>query len=223
MTNSKASNYCSSKSILILSGGMDSTTLLYWLVKKKQEVRCLSFYYGQKHKKEIQYADDNCKKLKVAWSLIDISALLPLISNSSLTSEQPVPEGHYEEESMKATVVPNRNMIMLSIAAAYAENLKYDSVMYAAHKGDHAIYPDCRGEFMTALDLACQLGTYNKIRLIAPFREMHKGEIAKLGLSLGIDFDHDTWSCYNGNDEPCQKCGTCVERKEALEFARNKS
>jgi len=132
------------KAVVLLSGGMDSTTLLYDLVRKGQEVKALSFNYGQKHKKELEYAKKTCETLNVEHKIMDLSNIRSLISNSVLINDEEVPEGHYEDESMKATVVPNRNAIMLSIAIGWAENLKYDSVVIANHGGDHAIYPQPR-------------------------------------------------------------------------------
>lgn len=210
------------KTILVLSGGMDSTTLLYDLLYYQHTVKALSFNYGQRHKKELNYASKTCLKLGVEHRIVDLSVITPLISNSALTSNVEVPEGHYADESMKITVVPNRNMIMLAIAIGWAENLKYDSVSIANHSGDHAIYPDCRTEFMTALSLASQLGTYSKIKLNTPYSDIYKIDIALKGLKLGIDYDKDTWSCYKGLDKACDKCGTCVERIEAITSAKKK-
>lgn len=211
------------KLVAILSGGMDSTTLVNQLVKEGHEVKILSFNYGQRHKKELDYASKTCKKLSLEHHIVDLTNVTSLISNSALTGDIEVPEGHYEDESMKKTVVPNRNMIMLSVAIGYAENLGYDAVAIANHAGDHAIYPDCRKEYMKALDLAAYLGTYNNIEILSPYSELTKGQIAKIGLNLGIDYDKETWSCYKGLDQPCHKCGTCVERDLALEEANGKS
>lgn len=210
------------KTVLILSGGMDSTTLLYDLLYYQHEVKALSFNYGQKHSKELWYAKRTCEKLKVEHQIIDLSVITPLISNSALTSDKEIPEGHYQDESMKITVVPNRNAIMLSIAVGWAENLNYQSVSIANHAGDHSIYPDCRTEFITALSLAEQLGTYNKIKINAPYSDISKIDIAEIGLKRGIDYDKDTWSCYKGLVEPCHKCGTCVERDEAIIEAKKR-
>lgn len=207
--------------IAIVSGGMDSITLLHYLKRVQgDDIKALSFNYGQKHKKELLYAKKTCKKLGIEWKLVDLSSITSLISNSALTGNIKVPEGHYEDKTMKATVVPNRNMIMLSIAIGYAENLQYNSVAIANHSGDHAIYPDCRNEFILALNMTSQLATYNEIQILAPFTKMNKMEIAKLGLMLGINYDKETWSCYKGGKTHCGKCGTCVERIEALKLAK---
>jgi len=207
------------KTVLILSGGMDSTTLLYDLKARGHEVKALSFDYGQKHKKELDYAARSCSRLGIEHRIVDLTVITPLISNSSLTGDEEIPEGHYEDETMKSTVVPNRNAIMLSIAVGWAENEEYDCVSIANHGGDHAIYPDCRSEFIAAINLAAQLGTYNKIQIHAPYSNISKTDIAEKGLLLDIPFDDVTWSCYVGKEEPCGKCGTCVERIEALRDA----
>lgn len=209
------------KVVTILSGGMDSTTLVYDLIKRGHEVKCLSFNYGQRHKKELEYASKTCEKLGIEHSIINLEGITSLISNSALTGDIEVPEGHYEDETMKRTVVPNRNMIMLSIAIGYAENLGYECVAIANHSGDHAIYPDCRTEFIKKLSEAAELGTYNEIYIFAPYSNITKTDIAKIGLNLGIDYDKETWSCYKGGEEHCHKCGTCVERDEAINEARS--
>ena len=207
------------KTIVVLSGGMDSTTLLYELVAQGHEVKAISFDYGQRHWKELGYAKDTCVRLGVDHQIIDLSEIVPLIGNSALTGNIEVPEGHYEDETMRATVVPNRNAIMLSIAVGCAENIGYDCVAIANHAGDHAIYPDCRSEFIAAMNLTAQLGTYCKIQIYAPYSDMSKIDIAEIGLRLEIPYDEVTWSCYKGEEEPCRKCGTCVERIEALREA----
>lgn len=206
------------KTILIYSGGLDSTTLLYYLLKNNHDVKCLSINYGQKHKKEIESSKYFCKKLNVEHEIVDVSSITKLISNSSLTSDKKVPEGHYEEESMKVTIVPNRNMIMLSIAIGWAINEKFDNVAYAAHNGDHAIYPDCREGFAEHVSLAAQLADWHPVKVIRPFINFSKTEIAKLAGDLNVEIDK-TWSCYNGKNIHCGKCGTCVERIEALELS----
>lgn len=207
-----------SKTILIYSGGLDSTTLLYRLLADGHEVKCLSINYGQKHKKEIDSAKYFCAELDVDHEIIDLSSITKLISSNSLTSDQEVPEGHYEEESMKATVVPNRNMIMLSIAIAWAINEKFDCVAYAAHNGDHAIYPDCREEFVDKVSQAAELADWHPIKIIRPFIRLSKADIARQSKELNIDASK-TWSCYKGKEFHCGKCGTCVERIEAFDLA----
>ena len=203
------------------SGGMDSATLLTYLHDRGDTVRALGFDYGQRHVKELEVAREFARGLGVSFEVVSLRGLTGLLDQSALTNPDiAVPEGHYEEESMKATVVPNRNMIMLSAAIGYAENSGFDAVAIANHAGDHAIYPDCRPEFVDAMDTAAQLGTYNHIRVLSPFRNLSKTAIAALGIDMGIDYDK-TWSCYKGGTVQCGVCGTCTERLEALEGARD--
>jgi len=211
------------KIIVVVSGGGDSCTLVTDLVNQEHEVEALSFFYGQKHSKELEFASRMCRKLGVKHKIVDLSVITPLISNSALINKDIiVPKGHYEDPTMKITVVPNRNMIMLSIAIGYAENLGYNCVAIANHKGDRACYPDCRYEYIQALNLASFLGTYNNIKIYAPYTELTKTDIFEKGLKLGIDYDKETWSCYEGLKSPCGKCGTCVERIEAIAEAKKR-
>ena len=207
------------KTILIYSGGMDSTVLLYLLLSQGFTVECLSVDYGQKHKKELKCAKSICKKLSLTQKVINLSSISYLLSSSSLiNSNKPIPEGHYEEETMKTTVVPNRNMILLSLATARAIDSKANTVSYAAHSGDHAIYPDCRESFAKSMDAAMQLCDWKKITLNRPFVGMSKAEICKMGSNLEVPFK-DTWSCYKGDTKHCGRCGTCIERREAFHLA----
>lgn len=206
------------KITLILSGGMDSTTLLYKALKETDDVEVLSFDYNQRHKKELEYAKKLVKRFNLKHKIIDITSIKQLLEGSSLTDDNmQVPEGHYAEDNMKQTVVPNRNAIMLSIAYAYAISNKSNILYYGAHSGDHFVYPDCRIEFVKAIDLAFYLGNvgFGNVNILAPFSNFTKAEIVKLGLELKTPFE-DTWSCYKGNDRPCLKCGTCTERTEAF-------
>ncbi len=200
---------------MILSGGMDSTTLLYKLLDEGKEVKAISFNYGQKHNRELVKAAETTEKLGVQHKIIDISFIKELVSNSALTSEEEVPEGHYEAENMKRTVVPNRNMIMASIAIGWAVNEDYDEVALGVHAGDHAIYPDCRPEFVEALNAIAQIANFKPIKVYAPFLNMDKGDIAIEGKRLGVDYSL-THTCYKGGEEPCGKCGACQERTEAF-------
>lgn len=205
--------------ILIYSGGMDSTVLLYQLLKDNYAVRCLSIDYGQKHKRELQYAKSLCGNLSVEHKIIDLTSVAQLLSNSSLVNQgQPIPEGHYEKESMKATVVPNRNMILLSLATAWAINCKASSVSYAAHSGDHAIYPDCRESFAQGMNDVMQLCDWHSVTLNRPFVGLTKTDICQLGAKLQVPYE-ETWSCYLGKDLHCGRCGTCIERREAFHLA----
>ena len=204
------------KTVLIFSGGMDSSVLLYQMLREGREVFTLGVNYGQRHAKELTFASMIASALKVPFCIADLSSIRPLLSGSSQTDDSiAVPEGHYAEESMKATIVPNRNMIMLAVAVGYAISIGAESVAYAAHAGDHAIYPDCRPEFVDALAHAVSLADWKKVRLDTPFIKMTKADIGALGYTLSVPFEN-TWSCYKGDEFHCGKCGTCTERKEAL-------
>lgn len=205
------------KAVCLLSGGMDSATLLYYL-RLQYEVLAIGFDYGQRHRRELDSANVLADRVGVPFTVIEIPGKDVLFKGSSQTTDLAVPEGHYEEESMKLTVVPNRNMVMLSLATAYAISEKAVVVGIAAHAGDHAIYPDCRKEFVESMDKAIQLCDWHSVRLAAPFVLLSKADIVKLGASLGVPFG-DTWSCYKGLEAPCWKCGTCVERREAFQLA----
>ena len=207
------------KVLVVLSGGIDSTTLLWKMVKEGNDVEAISFYYRQKHKKELFYAATQCKILGVNFDVVNLSELGLFLRGSALIDPDiKIPDGFYEEENMKQTVVPNRNMIMLSIATGIAISRKMDAVAYAAHSGDHTICPDCRVEFINAMQRAISLCDWNPPELITPFWHMTKADIIKLGHSLGVPYDK-TWSCYKGGDLHCGTCGTCTERREAFLLA----
>jgi 7-cyano-7-deazaguanine synthase len=207
------------KVVVVLSGGMDSATLLYHMLDLGHEVRAISINYGQRHARELRAAAELSRLVKVEHILADLTGINPLLGNNSLSGRNiAVPEGHYADETMKLTVVPNRNMILLAVATAWAVSLKYDAVAYGAHTGDHTIYPDCRPEFAEALDKAVQLCDWHKVRLMRPFVDLDKSQVAKLGQSLGVPF-HLTWTCYNGGEKHCGKCGSCNERREAFSVA----
>jgi len=205
-----------SKPIVLYSGGLDSTVLLWSL---RPNVKALLFDYGQRHSKELKQAVQICQTHQIEWELADLQSIRELISSGSQTGNEPVPEGHYAEESMKATVVPNRNMIMLSIAVGWAVATKSPYVAWAAHAGDHPLYPDCRPDFFEALRNAIEIGNaWSNVTLQAPFILKTKAEIVKLGHQLGAPLDQ-TWSCYNSGPIHCGRCGTCVERQEAFALA----
>lgn len=207
----------SQKVVVIYSGGMDSYTVLNKAIRQGYEVYALSFDYGQRHVKELKVAADVCAELNISHKVVDISAINQLIGGSSLTGDIDVPEGHYEEESMKSTVVPNRNMILLSLAVGYAVSLKANKVFYGAHSGDHAIYPDCRPEFVQKMDDVCRIANYEEIEIVSPYLNNTKIEILTDGLNMGLDYSK-TWTCYNGREKACGKCGACQERLEAFEL-----
>lgn len=204
-------------SIIIVSGGMDSTTLLYDF--KDRIALGISFDYGSNHNaKEIPFARWHCEQLGIEHIVIDLAFMPQYFKSSLLEGADAIPEGHYADENMKSTVVPFRNGIMLSIAAGIAESRSLRYVMMANHGGDHTIYPDCRPEFVKAMSEATRTGTFPGIEILAPYTGITKSDIARRGKELGIDYSK-TWSCYKGEDVHCGKCGTCVERKEALRDA----
>ena len=206
------------KAVVVLSGGMDSTTLLYDIIADGYETVAISFDYGQKHKKELVGAAETCKKLGINHKIIPL-AVLNEIAPSALTRDDiDVPEGHYADENMKATVVPNRNMVLLSLATSYAISVEATHLFYGAHSGDHDIYPDCRFEFIEAMREAIKLCDWNKVELLAPYWDMDKGDIAIRGKELNVDYSL-TWTCYKGEEKACGKCGACTERLEAFKKA----
>lgn len=204
-------------SIIIVSGGMDSVTLLYDF--KDRIALGISFDYGSNHNaKEIPFAKLHCERLGIKHVTIPLDFMHQYFKSSLLEGADAIPEGHYQDENMKSTVVPFRNGIMLAIAAGMAESCGLSHVMIANHGGDHAIYPDCRPEFISAMSNATEAGSYNGVTVLAPYTNITKGDIARRGKELGIDYN-ETWSCYKGGEKHCGKCGTCVERKEALHYA----
>lgn len=204
-------------SVLILSGGMDSTTLLYEY--QERIALAVSFHYGSNHNdKEIPFAQYHCEKLGIKHVTIPLSFMKAYFKSSLLEGADAIPEGNYDDENMKSTVVPFRNGIMLAIAAGLAESNGLKHVMMANHSGDHTIYPDCRPEFADAMSQAIAAGTYDGITLVTPYTHISKTDIVKRGKDLGLDYTQ-TWSCYKGGEKHCGKCGTCMERKEALRDA----
>ena len=200
--------------ILILSGGMDSVTLLYDY--QERIALAISFDYGSNHNaREIPFARMHCERLGIPHHVIPLDFMTTYFRSSLLSGADDIPEGHYADENMKSTVVPFRNGIMLAIATGMAETNDLSYVMMANHGGDHTIYPDCRPEFVEAFDAAAQAGTYNGVHLLSPYCHMTKSQIAARGHELGINYA-ETWSCYKGGDKHCGRCGTCIERKEAL-------
>lgn len=201
-------------SILILSGGMDSVTLLYDY--KDSIAMAVSFDYGSNHNgREIPFASLHCERLGIPHVVIPLSFMAQYFKSSLLEGSDAIPEGHYADENMQSTVVPFRNGIMLSIAVGMAESAGLKHVMMANHGGDHTIYPDCRPEFVNAFSEAARTGTYVGVTLISPYTNLTKADIARKGKELGIDYSL-TWSCYKGGERHCGRCGTCIERKEAL-------
>lgn len=207
------------RTVLILSGGMDSATLLYDLIARGDSVEAIGVNYKQRHGKELACAAELCRRLAVRFDVLDLSGLSAFLSGSSQSDPSvPVPFGKYDEPSMKLTVVPNRNMFMLAAAGAVAIARKADRLAYGAHAGDHTIYPDCRPEFVEAMGRAFGLCDWHTLTLHAPYIDMTKGDICRRGVTLGVPYGA-TWTCYVGGERPCGKCGACTERAEAFEFA----
>lgn len=206
---------CSMKdSLIIVSGGMDSITMLHEYAA--DIALAVTFDYGANHNaKEIPFARLHCERLGIRHIVIPLDFFHQYFKSSLLEGSEAIPEGHYESENMKSTVVPFRNGIMLSIACGIAESNGLKRVMLANHGGDHAIYPDCRQAFIDAMSEAMKQGTYEGIEIVAPYTGITKSDIARHGKALGLDYA-ETWSCYKGGQKHCGKCGTCVERKEAL-------
>ena len=201
-------------SLIVLSGGLDSTTMLYEY--QDRIGMALSFHYGSNHNdKELEFAKLHCERLGVPHMVIRLPFIKQFFKSSLLSGADAIPEGNYDDENMKSTVVPFRNGIMLSIAAGIAENNQFQYVMLANHAGDHTIYPDCRPEFVEAMNKAICNGTWNNVQLLTPYTHLTKTEIAAKGKELNIDYA-ETWSCYKGGEHHCGVCGTCHERKEAL-------
>lgn len=207
------------KTVVLLSGGMDSVTAFYQALRDHDVVAALSFDYGSKHNSsEIPFAQLHAERAGVPHKLIRLDFINQLFNSDLLNSGGEIPDGHYRQENMIRTVVPFRNGIMLSVACGLAESIGAEALCIAAHSGDHAIYPDCREPFMEAIASAMKEGTYAGIQLLRPFIALDKACIAKRGQALGIDFA-ETWSCYKGGDIHCGSCGTCVERREAFLLA----
>lgn len=208
------------KAVVLHSGGLDSTVLLYYMQTLYQEVLPISISYGQRHIRELQAAIEVWSSCEVKGEMVDLRSLQTILKGSSQTDgDIDVPEGHYAEDNMRVTVVPNRNMILISVATAYAISSQAEVVAYAAHAGDHAQYPDCREVFIAALENTIRLCDYNPPVLYAPFAGRTKADIVKLGSELRVPFDL-TWSCYKGGEGHCGRCGTCVERAEAFHLAK---
>ncbi|OCP19086.1 MULTISPECIES: 7-cyano-7-deazaguanine synthase QueC [unclassified Ensifer] len=208
------------RTIVICSGGLDSVSLAYKIAAEHDLVGLLSFDYGQRHRKELDFAAACARRLGVPHQIIDITGVGRHLTGSALTDDVEVPDGHYAEETMKATVVPNRNAIMLAIAFGLASAQKAEAVAVAVHGGDHFIYPDCRPGFINAFQKMQDeaLDGYDSIRLHAPYVDVPKAAIVADGAKHGTPFG-ETWSCYKGGAHHCGRCGTCVERREAFHLA----
>ena len=200
--------------MIVFSGGLDSTTMLYEY--RERIALAVTFHYGSNHNdRELAFAKLHCERLGIPHMVVRLPFIKEFFRSSLLEGADAIPEGNYDEENMKSTVVPFRNGIMLSVAAGIAENNRLQYVLLANHAGDHTIYPDCRPEFVEAMDKAMTAGTWNKVQLFTPYTHLTKAEIAAHGKALNIDYS-ETWSCYKGGEQHCGVCGTCRERKEAL-------
>lgn len=207
------------RTVVTFSGGLDSTVLLYQLISSGNDVLALSVDYGQRHRVELDHASRLLSELNITHEVADLRSIAHLLGGSSQTDPNvDVPLGHYAADNMKQTVVPNRNMIMLSVTAGWAISQRADFIAYAAHAGDHTIYPDCRPEFAATLGEAIAIADWHKVELITPFIDKSKADIVTLGGQLNVPFEK-TWSCYQGGDRHCGACGTCVERREAFLLA----
>lgn len=208
------------KTIVICSGGLDSVTLAHQVANENQLTRIVAFDYGQRHRKELDYAAACAKRLNVPYDLIDMRSIGKVLSGSALTDDIDVPDGHYAEDNMRVTVVPNRNAIMLTIAYGVAAVHGDDAVAAAVHGGDHFIYPDCRPAFTEAFNAMQKLALdgYANVSLYTPFVHLSKADIVTAGVRHQAPFA-DTWSCYKGGEHHCGRCSTCVERREAFHLA----
>jgi 7-cyano-7-deazaguanine synthase len=206
--------------VVVCSGGLDSITLAHKVAAERTLTRLVSFDYGQRHKKELEYARRCAMRLVVPHDLVDIAAVGRLLTGSVLTNGGTVPEGHYAEQTMRVTVVPNRNAIMLAVVFGVAAAERADAVAAAVHGGDHFIYPDCRPAFVEAFEAMQRhaLEGLARIAFYTPFLRMSKADIVREGARLGVPFA-ETWSCYKGGPHHCGRCGTCVERREAFHLA----
>jgi 7-cyano-7-deazaguanine synthase len=207
------------KILQIFSGGMDSTALLYDFINQGHEVETIWFDYGQKHKKEQLYAKEICNTLKVKLSEVNLEQINKFLTNSSLSGDKEVPDVHYEDEQAISTIVPNRNMMMLSIAVAKAINDKFDAVAFGCHYGDRVVYPDCRIEYTSALQTAIYLADRHLVKLLTPFIDITKADIVTIGEKNKVPWTK-TWTCYKGLEKHCGKCPTCIERREAFHLAK---
>lgn len=201
-------------SLIVLSGGMDSVTLLHY--RKERIALAVTFDYGSNHNaREIECARWQAESLGIPWLCIPLDFMGKYFKSSLLAGADAIPEGSYDDSNMKSTVVPFRNGIMLAVACGLAESRDLKNVLIANHGGDHTIYPDCRLDFIRSMDAAMTSGTYIGVKIDAPFTNITKKDIVIMGRSLGVDYSH-TYSCYKGGEHHCGKCGTCVERHEAM-------
>ena len=205
------------KTVVVFSGGLDSTTLLYHLVDLGHDVKAISFDYGQRHRKELDAARQIAEQIQIDHRIVNVAGLAGIFGTNALTDHDVnVPHGEYSPVTMQVTVVPNRNMIMISIATGWAIALGYDSVAFGAHSGEYTPYADCQPAFAAAINAATRVCDEMPFEVLAPFVRWSKGDIVRRGNQLGVPFDI-TWSCYQGGEEPCGNCSTCLDRIEAFQ------
>jgi 7-cyano-7-deazaguanine synthase len=205
------------KTIVVFSGGLDSTTLLYHLISLGHEVKAISFDYGQRHRKELDAARDIAQLLKIEHRIVDVCGVKVVFGSNALTDHSvDVPEGEYSLDTMQVTIVPNRNMIMLSIAIGWAIAEEFDSVAFGAHSGEYTPYPDCQPAFAASMNAVAHVCDYARIEVLAPFVNWSKADIVRRGAEIGVPFER-TWSCYEGGSDPCGKCSTCLDRLAAFQ------
>ena len=202
--------------LVVLSGGMDSVTALHYAATLHDRVDALSIDYGQRHVRELRDAVWQATQVGASWDVLDLSPVGSLLSGSALTDDVDVPTGHYADATMRATVVPNRNAILASIAAGVAVARGHEAIVLGVHAGDHTIYPDCRPEFVDALSALLRVANYDVVRVEAPFLHTDKVGILRVGHALGVDYSR-TWTCYVGRELACGTCGSCTERREAFD------
>jgi 7-cyano-7-deazaguanine synthase len=207
------------RDLVLLSGGIDSTTAMAYAHHRHSLAAAISVDYGQRHRRELDAAADVARHYGATWYLLDLTSWGEALPGSALTDRDvPVPHGHYAAPMMRATIVPNRNATFLMAAVGVAIAHGYDRVLTAIHAGDHAIYPDCRPEFIDAMNTAVAIGTETKVQIVAPFSWLTKTAVVAFGDGLDAPY-HLTWSCYEGGDVHCGRCGTCTERIEAFRDA----
>jgi len=204
------------RTVVIYSGGMDSFTLLNKVIQDGYHVYTISFDYGQRHQKELKYAKNVCQTLNIIHKEIDIKNINSLLKGSALTDDLPIPLQSYDVSTMKTTVVPNRNMILISLATAYAISLQATCIFYGAHHDDGAVYPDCRPEFVSKINEVTNICDWTPITVYAPYLNATKTDILKDGLAMNLDYSQ-TWTCYNGKSLACGACGACLSRLKAFQ------
>lgn len=209
------------KVVVIYSGGMDSFTLINKVIRQNFDVYALTFDYGQRHHKEIECAKSVCNLLKIHHTIVNITSIKQLMRGSSLTDDIDIPEGSYDISNMHSTVVPNRNMVLLSMAVSHALSIGATKVFYGAHSGDHSIYPDCRPEFVEKMNALTQICDYHPIQICSPYIYNTKSDILLDGFNMGLTYDK-TWTCYKGGKKACGKCGSCIERLDAFNSLHQK-